>query len=271
MSVRPDSLVGTRLPESVCARCAHAGGLLGWLEEALPPLPFAMCFSAAEERPGGILALPNGFLKTLVAKRYGDELARYAESAGFERIEIVLDPTLFASTADEHAPAERRGRRPPPMREQPSGLTTRLVRGARLLATLSARRRQDASSSTTCAAGSRSRRVRRVRAGRTRRWCSPGLLAIWGDGPRTEPIVECGLRRLSTVLGLAWGGRTAIPAPNSDRAAQDDDVPRDGRRMRTVGGSGCSRCSTRSRRAGSGRRRRSTAEYAPSSRAPRGR
>jgi hypothetical protein len=29
------------------------------------------------------------------------------------------------------------------------------------------------------------------------------------NGQRAEPIVECGLRRLSTVLGLAWGGRTA--------------------------------------------------------------
>ena len=94
MSAAPDSLVGTRLPESVCARCAHAGGLLGWLEAALPPLPFAMCFSAAEERPGGILALPNGFLKTLVAKRYGDELVRHAESVGLEQIEIVVDPTV---------------------------------------------------------------------------------------------------------------------------------------------------------------------------------
>ena len=36
-----------------------------------------------------------------------------------------------------------------------------------------------------------------------------GLLAIWGDGPRGEPVVECGLRRLAGVLGLAWGGRTA--------------------------------------------------------------
>jgi hypothetical protein len=48
----PVSRVGTRLPALVCARCANAGGLLGWMEAALPPLPFAMCFSAAEERPG---------------------------------------------------------------------------------------------------------------------------------------------------------------------------------------------------------------------------
>ena len=85
MSGRPDSLPWTPLPESVCARCAHVGGLLGWLEAVLPPLPFAMCFSAAEERPGGILALPNGFLKTLVAQRYADELVRYAASVGLER------------------------------------------------------------------------------------------------------------------------------------------------------------------------------------------
>jgi hypothetical protein len=76
------SLPWTPLPESVCERCAHAPGLLAWLEEALQPLPFAMCFSAAEERPGGILALPNRFLNTLVAQRYADELARYAASVG---------------------------------------------------------------------------------------------------------------------------------------------------------------------------------------------
>ena len=92
MSVRPDAPVWTPLPEPVCARCAHGLGLLAWLEEALPPLPFAMCFSAAEERPDGILALPNGFLKTLVSQRYRAELDRYAESAGFEAIEIVVDP-----------------------------------------------------------------------------------------------------------------------------------------------------------------------------------
>jgi hypothetical protein len=76
MSGRQDALAGTHSPALVCARCGHTGGLLAWLEAALPPLPFAMCFSAAEERPGGILALPNGFLKTLVAKRYADEISR---------------------------------------------------------------------------------------------------------------------------------------------------------------------------------------------------
>jgi hypothetical protein len=60
MSGHADSLLETHLPALVCARCAHEGGLLGWLEAVLPSLPFAMCFSAAEERPGGILALPNG-------------------------------------------------------------------------------------------------------------------------------------------------------------------------------------------------------------------
>ena len=99
------------------APCSHAGGLLGWLEAALPPLPFAMCFSAAEERPDGNLALPNGFLKTLVAKRYGDELARYAESVGLERIEIVVDPTVSAPAAEEPAPHEPRQDRPTRVRQ----------------------------------------------------------------------------------------------------------------------------------------------------------
>jgi hypothetical protein len=71
-----------------------------------------MCFSAAQERPGGILAPPNGFLKTLVAQRYGDELTRYADSVGVERIAIVVDPTVSATTADDHPPARRRDERP---------------------------------------------------------------------------------------------------------------------------------------------------------------
>src|SRR5471030_1255786 len=61
MSVRPDSRSWTSMSEPVCAGCAHGPGLLASLAKALPPLPFAMCFSAAEERPGGILALPDGF------------------------------------------------------------------------------------------------------------------------------------------------------------------------------------------------------------------
>jgi hypothetical protein len=78
MTASQGGLEGTGVDGLMFAPCSHAGGLLAWLEAELPSLPFAMCFSAADERPGGILALPNGFLKTLVAKRYGDELARYA-------------------------------------------------------------------------------------------------------------------------------------------------------------------------------------------------
>lgn len=59
-----------------------------------------MCFSAAGERPGGVLALPNGFLKTLVTQRYADELDRYAASSGLERIEIVVDPAVSAVSGD---------------------------------------------------------------------------------------------------------------------------------------------------------------------------
>jgi hypothetical protein len=108
---------------TVCARPR----LLASLEEALPPLPFAMCFSAAEERPGGVLALPNGFLKTLVAKRYRDHLDRYAASAGFGAIEIVVDPRVSVVVRDEaDAPFRPETLPPAPGREQPPGLTTRL-------------------------------------------------------------------------------------------------------------------------------------------------
>jgi hypothetical protein len=186
------------------ARCSHAPGLLGWLESTLKPLPFAMCFSAAEERPGGILALPNRFLKTLVAQRYADELERYAASVGLSRVEIVVDPTVSAPTNDA-PPAESTETTPAtPVREQPPGLTTRFFaeRGfwqipalgpgrTRELDDLRGQLRVEAGAQGAC--------------GTYEAMVFSGLLAVWGDGHRAEP----GLRRLSGVLGLAWGGRTA--------------------------------------------------------------
>ncbi len=213
MSGRSDSLAWTPLPESVCARCAHAGGLLGWLEAVLLPLPFAMCFSAAEERPGGILALPNGFLKTLVATRYGGELDRYAESVGLERVEIVVDPTVSVRATDAQASDAQAPDAPPKApfarnRQQPPGLTTRLFAergfwqltplgpgGTREFDDLRGRLRVEAGAQGAC--------------GTYEAMVLSGLLAVWGDGHRAEPVVECGLRRLAGVLGLAWGGRTA--------------------------------------------------------------
>jgi hypothetical protein len=93
-----------------------------------------MCFSVAEERSGGIPALPNGFLKTLVAKRYGDELARYARSVGLECVEIVVDPTLSVRAADERPPDAPRGSIMDHIANQPPGLCVgfrpRQARGA---------------------------------------------------------------------------------------------------------------------------------------------
>jgi hypothetical protein len=87
MTASPEPPAGTGVDRLMFAPCSHAPGLLAWLEGALRPLPFAMCFSAAEERSGGILELPNGFLKTLVTQHSGEELDRYAASAGFDLLE----------------------------------------------------------------------------------------------------------------------------------------------------------------------------------------
>jgi hypothetical protein len=181
MSGRVDSLVGTRLPEPVCARCAHASGLLEWLEAALPPLPFAMCFTAAEERPGGILALPNGFLKVLVSQRYRVELDRDAASAGFEAMEIVVDPTVSVVPNEARPPPPLETPPPVPVREQPPGLTTRLFAergfsqltplgpdGTRDLGDLRGRLRVAAGTQGAC--------------GMYEAMVFAGLLAIWGDG-----------------------------------------------------------------------------------------
>jgi hypothetical protein len=50
----------------------------------------------AEERPGGVLALPNEFVRGLVSRRYDDELRRWAASTGIAGVELVVDPTLQA-------------------------------------------------------------------------------------------------------------------------------------------------------------------------------
>jgi hypothetical protein len=160
-----------------------------------------MCFSAAEERPGRILALPNGFLKTLVAERYGDELGRYAASAGLERIEIVVDPAVSAVAAEStpqrssHAPPPL-----PPVPEQRPGLTTRLFaeRGFWQLTPLGAggtRELDDHRGRLRVEAGAQSA------CGTYEAMVFPGLRAIWGDGHRADRVVECGLRRLSGLLG----------------------------------------------------------------------
>jgi hypothetical protein len=167
-----------------------------------------MCFSAAEERPGGILALPNGFLKRLVAQRYGDELVRYAESVGLARVEIVVDPTVSVRAADGQPPDEPREARPARARVQPPGLTTRFFaeRGFWQLSPLAAgqtRQLDDLRGQLRVEAGAQGA------CGAYEAMVLSGLLAVWGDGHRAEPTVECGLRRLAAVLGLAWGGRTA--------------------------------------------------------------
>jgi hypothetical protein len=115
---------------------------------------------------------------------------------------------VSAPAAGEHPPAERRERRPPPLREHPPGLTTRLFaeRDFWQLSPLAAgqtRQLDDLRGRLTVEAGAQGA------CGTYEAMVLSGLLAVWGDGARAEPTVECGLRRLSGVLGLAWGGRTA--------------------------------------------------------------
>jgi hypothetical protein len=168
-----------------------------------------MYLATAEERPGDVLALENGFLRGIVAQRYGHELRRYAASTGIDRVELVVDPALASPSVGQRDDSRDLPPLPPPaVRELPPGLTTRLFaeRGFWLMAPLAPGRvleladlrgriRIEAGAQGSC--------------GTYEAMVLAGLLAIWGDGPRAEPVVECGLRRLSTVLGLGWGGRTA--------------------------------------------------------------
>jgi hypothetical protein len=118
--------VQTRVDGVVCDRCAIAPDPLEWLRTRLPALAFAMLFSAAEVRPGGVVALPNRFVRDRAAQRHGDELRLFATSTGSGCIELVVDPTVSAPTADEQPPDPPREAPSIPVREQPPGLTTRL-------------------------------------------------------------------------------------------------------------------------------------------------
>ena len=68
-------------------------------------------------------------------------------------------------------------------------------------------------SSTTCAGGCWSRRARRVRAGRTRRWCSPGCSPSGATDTAPSRTSNAVFGALSGVLGLAW-------APHGDSCAR---------------------------------------------------
>lgn len=107
-------------------------GLLDTLRDQLSVGSYRMCFSAAEERSGAVLALPNEFLRGIVARKYDDELRAWAESTGAARVELVVDRSL-APPLPEDDPAgdllaslfdEQPAPSPPPF---PAGVTTRLL------------------------------------------------------------------------------------------------------------------------------------------------
>ena len=75
----------------------------------------------------GSLHCRTVFLKRLVTQRFGDELVQYAESAGLERVEIVIDPAVSVPTTDARPLDEPRAARPARARVQPPGLTTRFL------------------------------------------------------------------------------------------------------------------------------------------------
>jgi hypothetical protein len=157
---------------------------------------------------GRYLGTPNGFLKTLVGQRYQHELQQYALAFGLERIEVIVDPSVSAAASDATQLDPASTPPAPEVREQLPGLTPRLFaeRGFWQISPLGPGQTR----------GFDDIRGRlRVEAGAQGAWGTyeamalSGLLAAWGDGHRAEPNVECGLRRLAGVLGLAWGGRTA--------------------------------------------------------------
>jgi hypothetical protein len=52
-------------------------------------------------RPGGVVALPNRFLRDLAAQKYGEELRRYAASVACSGVELVIGSGLAARPETE--------------------------------------------------------------------------------------------------------------------------------------------------------------------------
>jgi len=185
-------------------------GLLDTLRDQLPAGSYRMCFSAAEERPGAVLALPNSFLRGIVARRYGDELRAWAESTGASRVELVVDaaltpPILEDDRVDDATLSEEPAA---PRSTFPPGVTTRLL-AERGFWSLSPGLRGEPFVIDD---------LRGTLAVEPSRLGAPGvyeatvftaLLTLWGGGAREQPMVRVSLRRLCALLDLSWSGKTA--------------------------------------------------------------
>ena len=85
----------TRERSGVCAYSAHAGLLDGL--RAAPGRRLRALLRRGRGAAGGVLALPNEFVRGLVSRRYDDELRRWAASTGTAGVELVVDPTCTAA------------------------------------------------------------------------------------------------------------------------------------------------------------------------------
>jgi len=190
-------------------------GVLDGLRGQLSSQAFAMCFGVAEERPGGVLALPNEFVRGVVSRRYGDELRRWAESTGVAGVELVVDSALqhppgapIDAAEDDDLEAVLRAGPAPDAAPFPPGLTTRLLaeRGFWSLAPGA----RTAAFVVDDLRGTLSVEPGRLGApGTFDAVVFTGLLSLWGGESRATPVVETSLRNLVACLRMSWSGRTA--------------------------------------------------------------
>ena len=183
-------------------------GLIEHLRATLPRHAFAVCFACAEERDGARLALPNEFVRRLVADRYDAELRSWAASTGAARIELVVDRSLAPPPVEEEPEPDEASSAPRLERIFPPGVSTRLLaergfwslspgqRGAPFVVD-DLRGRLSVEPSRAGAPGVHEAIV------------FTGLLTLWAGGGRREPVVRVSLRRLAELLDLTWSGRTA--------------------------------------------------------------
>lgn len=185
--------------------------LLDHLRGELPSPAFSMCFGVAEERGDGVLALPNEFVRGVVARRYDDELRRWAESTGVSSVELVVDVSIAASRVPDAASesADVVDEAPPaPTLRFPPGVTTRLL-AERGFWSLSPGQRAAPFAVDDLRGSLAVEPSRRGAPGVYEATVFTGLLTLWAGGDRREPVVRVSLRRLCALLDLSWSGKTA--------------------------------------------------------------
>ena len=204
-------------PVGVVEPCSHSTTDTGFLDRlragSSAMVRHGLLDRIAERDGGSQLVVPNAFVRDQVASRFASELRARAVELGVDRVELVVDaalphPAPSAATKTPPAPQTRplRARTATGDRRLPTGVVAKLLseRGYWSLSPTDRRWTCDDLKGRLVAEPSSL-----GGCGVPEAIVFTGLVTIWANGSRSEPVVETSLHQLASVLRLSWSGRVA--------------------------------------------------------------